>query len=383
MKIKYFGFLTVFLIVAMIFQNCGDIKLDLKKVDMDSQDSPPTDMFLFSRFEGPNSEIWQYKNGAVSLFQKASGISYFSQQVGKKIYFDGSDTTHGIEPWVYDTTSNEIKMIADLAPGATDGYFENPLLYKDEIYFVGRFYQLYKMGTDGVPKFLRTLSDSLSNYRSCVGIYEDNLICIGSGSVYLYNVNDLSEKIYASSYTGGGLNSPVFLNNNLYLIYSSVNGDIAVNKLVKFNLPSKTISTINFTENDLRFLTQADNKLFIFGYQKYWVFNEATQTFTKMDTSNLITIDTPFLLNNKFVSAATVIGHDHVLTSIVPGTGQYEILWEKVNEHVFKVYKSPDKDIVLFIAYIYPPQNFCDYKLYSINLNTRDTKLLTDQVCPK
>ncbi len=63
-------------------------------------------------------------------------LNYYSV-LNNRLYFYAVDGVHGNEGWVSDGTSAGTFLIKDLCPGSGDGYFQNPIVYKNAVYYNG------------------------------------------------------------------------------------------------------------------------------------------------------------------------------------------------------------------------------------------------------
>lgn len=64
-------------------------------------------------------------------------ILNYSSVLNNRLYFYAVDGVHGNEAWVSDGTSAGTFLIKDLCPGSCDGYFQNPIVYKNSVFYNG------------------------------------------------------------------------------------------------------------------------------------------------------------------------------------------------------------------------------------------------------
>jgi ELWxxDGT repeat protein len=70
-------------------------------------------------------------NTSIPSFLPYSGL------LNNRVFFSATDGVHGNEAWVSDGTSTGTYMIKDLCVGSCDGYFLNPIVFNNAIYFWG------------------------------------------------------------------------------------------------------------------------------------------------------------------------------------------------------------------------------------------------------
>ncbi len=113
-----------------------------------------------------------------------SGIWDCAIPLGNKIFFQGSDSQHGSEPWITDGTGSGTILLKDISQGAGSGGFRSPVAMGGKMYFQalnpsGAGYGIWV--SDGTPAGTKPVSakSSCFQFPACSG---DTIFFYGSGN---------------------------------------------------------------------------------------------------------------------------------------------------------------------------------------------------------
>lgn len=153
-----------------------------------------------------------------------SGVSYLDYEgvLNNKLFFSANDGTHGKEMWVSDGTTTGTYMVKDLCVGTCDGYFQNPIVYNNQIHYSGYSNTL----GSGIFKSSGVLNDPaktlIMNWYSTPVILNSSLYftAYNSSTGYeFYKSDGTNNSLVKDIYPGTSNSFPSFvtsINNKIY-----------------------------------------------------------------------------------------------------------------------------------------------------------------------